>query len=191
MGSCLHQHSVLHNGLNNGNKVNWDTQPSPSTPSTFTCVLLMITYPRLESNIWRLFHYLYRGCVHPLTQGLTGLSWLSHVTGLRSLRQHPCGPPSMSWPPSQLQIINGVCHESHTNERIHQSYYACRALLPQNVFLSLELIFLILFYLSTSPYYYLLYHFLLIMSACFLNLLIVTHSLLLLFIYTYKLKVLL
>ena len=33
--------------------------------------------------------------------------------------------------------------------------------------------FLILFYLSISPYYYLLYHFLLIMSACFLNILLV------------------
>lgn len=38
---------------------------------------------------------------------------------------------------------------------------------------SLGLIFLFLFYLSISLHYNLLYHFLLIMSACFLNLLLV------------------
>lgn len=73
---------------------------------------------------WKWFHY-HLSWMHPLRQGLTGLSRLLQVTGLHSRRQRLCGPPSLSWTPSQPYIINGViCPESHTNEQIHQSSYA-------------------------------------------------------------------
>lgn len=97
--------------LNNAMKVIWDTIDLPMCGTiilfqtwvscVFTANYFIITYRECAIYIQRCrFH---------------------------SLSLRPCGLLFLSWPPSQLHIINGaIHHERHTNEHLHQSYYACR-----------------------------------------------------------------